>query len=220
MPRPLTPAAVCRRTFLGFFPGGFHDETYLAWERDYKWAAHRAWSGALGREAMAAAITAGRHGEVAQAAVRIESRTNLLFSFEKMALRDAVSTDDGAELFATGLHDWLYGAGPEAARFTRWCEVVEALPRRQTRVLTWPLATVFGFLARPKVHIFYKPRVTQAAAAAYGYDLGYRSRPSWETYSRLLDFAATVRRDLADLRPRDLIDVQSFLWVQGSAEYD
>ena len=32
-------------------------------------------------------------------------------------------------------------------------------------------------------------------------------------------FARTVGRDLADLRPRDMIDIQSFLWVQGSDEY-
>lgn len=44
------------------------------------------------------------------------------------------------------------------------------------------------------------------------------SRPAWETYASLLDFAGTVRRDLADLTPRDLIDVQSFIWVQGSNE--
>jgi hypothetical protein len=35
----------------------------------------------------------------------------------------------------------------------------------------------------------------------------------------VLDFAAAVRRDLRDLRPRDMIDIQSFLWVQGSDEY-
>jgi hypothetical protein len=28
-----------------------------------------------------------------------------------------------------------------------------------------------------------------------------------------------VRRDLRDLRPRDMIDIQSFMWVQGSDEY-
>ena len=39
------------------------------------------------------------------------------------------------------------------------------------------------------------------------------------TYARLLDLAAMVRVDQRDLRPRDLIDVQSFLWVQGSEEY-
>jgi hypothetical protein len=54
---------------------------------------------------------------------------------------------------------------------------VAGLPRRQTRVLTCPLVTVFGFTAR-------------------------------------------VRRDLRDLRPRDMIDIQSFMWVQGSDEYE
>jgi hypothetical protein len=36
----------------------------------------------------------------------------------------------------------------------------------------------------------------------------------------LLDFAGRVREDLADLKPRDLIDIQSFLWVLGSDEYE
>jgi hypothetical protein len=86
-------------------------------------------------------------------------------------------------------------------------------------VLTWPLVTVFGFIAQPKVHVFLKPNTIRAAARAYGYDLPYRPRPNWDTYAALLDFAALVRRDLADLAPRDMIDIQSFLWVQGSDEY-
>ncbi|HSN68647.1 MAG TPA: hypothetical protein VLV48_05345, partial [Thermoanaerobaculia bacterium] len=96
---------------------------------------------------------------------------------------------------------------------------VESLPRRQTRVLTWPLVTVFGFIADPKTHIFLKPNVTRAAARAYGFRFEYASRPSWETYASLLEFAAAVRRDNRDLRPRDMIDLQSFIWVQGSDEY-
>jgi hypothetical protein len=87
-------------------------------------------------------------------------------------------------------------------------------------VLTWPLVTVFGFIAKPGEHIFLKPNVTRAAAREYEFELNYASSPSWETYERLLELAALVRRDLWDLRPRDMIDVQSFLWVQGSEEYD
>jgi hypothetical protein len=34
-----------------------------------------------------------------------------------------------------------------------------------------------------------------------------------------LQVCRTVKTDLADLRPRDLIDIQSFLWVQGADEY-
>ena len=93
------------------------------------------------------------------------------------------------------------------------------MPRRQTRVLTWPVVTVFPFLAQPDRHIFLKPNVSRVAAAQYGFDLGYLSRPNWRTYASLLELADLVRADLRDLRPRDLIDVQSFLWVQGSDEY-
>ena len=110
--------------------------------------------------------------------MRIESRTNLLFSFEKMALRDAVKSRAGARAFAQGVYEFLHGRGNEETRFTRWCEAVSALPRRQTRVLTWPVLTVFGFIAAPARHVFLKPNVTRIAAAAFGYDFGYESRPN------------------------------------------
>jgi hypothetical protein len=42
---------------------------------------------------------------------------------------------------ATGLHGWIYGSDRERGRFERWTEQVAALPRRQTRVLTWPIVT-------------------------------------------------------------------------------
>jgi len=61
--------------------------------------------------------------------------------------------------------------------------------------------------------------VTKIAAGADGFDFCYQSKPNWETYASLLKFAATVRRDVRDLKPRDMIDLQSFIWVQGSDEY-
>ena len=209
----------CRRRFLRFFPGGFADETYLDWERGYKVEAHERWKAELGRSALRGLIEAGEFDEIARRAVRIESKTNLLFSFEKMALRDAVKTPRGARAFAQGLYDFLHGPGNSREKFERWVETVESLPRRQTRVLTWPLVTVFGFIAQPDIHIFLKPNVTREAARKYGFEFSYRSRPAWDTYASLLQFAETVRRDVRDLRPRDMIDIQSFIWVQGSDEY-
>ena len=210
-----------RRKFLKLFPGRFRDQTYLEWERDYKWETHQRWEEALNRDEFRRLLTKRAYAEVAARAVRTEqrSRHSMIFSFEKMALRDAVKSPAGAEAFAKGLYDFLHGPGGMQRRFERWCAVVSALPRRQTRVLTWPLVTVFGFIAQPEQHIFLKPTVTKRAAEAYGYDFRYQSTPNWETYSSLLDFGETIRRDLRDLRPRDMIDIQSFLWVQGSDEY-
>jgi hypothetical protein len=214
-------AARCRRKFLRYFPGGFADATYLDWERDYKWQTHERWQEALGRPEFRRLLRAGEFAEVAARAVRVEqrSRHSMLFSFEKMALRDAVKTDEGARTFAEGLYEFLHGSASPERRFRAWVGAVDSLPRRQTRVLTWPLVTVFGFIAQPDAHFFLKPNVTRRAARAYEFDFQYQSRPTWETYAGLLEFAERVRRDNADLRPRDMIDLQSFVWVQGSDEY-
>jgi hypothetical protein len=208
-----------RKKFLRHFKKGFHDETYLGWERDYKWDAHRRWQEQLGQKAYAALLREGKFAEIARRAIAIESRTNLLFSFEKMAIRDAVKSPAGARAFATGLYDFLHGKGRPQDRFERWVAVVAALPRRQTRVLTWPLVTVFGFIAQPETHVFLKPNVTRVAAREYGHDFGYRSAPNWETYESLLMFADVIGGDVGDLKPRDMIDLQSFIWVLGSDEY-
>ncbi|MEA3054814.1 MAG: hypothetical protein QOD30_246 [Actinomycetota bacterium] len=210
----------CRRRFLRFYPDGFRDEDYVELERSYKWDAHRRWKETLGRDAMASLLDAGRFEDLATSAVKIESRTNLLFSFEKMAMRDAIREPAGAKAFAIGLHDWLHGPGSERARFERWIDALDALPRRQTRVVTWPVATVFGFLARPRVHLYLKPTVTRTAAEACGWELAYTSRPCWATYADLLRIGRQLHGELADLGPRDMIDIQSYIWVQGSAEYD
>jgi hypothetical protein len=215
-----TAALRCRRKFLRIFPGGFRDPEYIELEREYKWQAHQRWLAALNQERFEALLEEGRHAEIAAAAIAVESQTNLLFSFEKMALRDAVRGEEGAQRFSEGLFDFLHGAGEIEDRFTRWCASVAGLPRRQTRVLTWPLVTVFGFIAQPLKQIFLKPRVTQVASERYGYDFNYFSKPSWATYASLLGLAADVRRLTRDLRPRDYIDLQSFIWVIGSEEYE
>ena len=219
--RPLVSlgAERCRRKFIHYFPKGFYDEQYESWERGYKWAAHRAWQELLAKPQFNALLRSRKFSDIASHAVRLESRTNLLFSFEKMALRDAVKSPTGAKLFATGLYDFLYGTSDLEQRFHAWVEIVAELPRKQTRVLTWPIVTIFGFIARPDLHLFLKPKVTKIAAEQYGFDFDYVSRPNWKTYESLLHFAGVVRRNLRDLRPRDMIDIQSFLWVQGSDEY-
>ena len=215
----MSGAVRARKKFLRYFPEGFTDETYIDWERGYKWKAHEQWIEALGASEFKSLLANKRFSDIAAHAVRIESRTNLLFSFEKMALRDAVRSKNGARTFATGLYDLLHGRSSHEKKFRAWCEAVASLPRRQTRVLTWPLVTVWGFIAQPERHFFLKPNVTKVAARAYGFDFQYQSKPNWDSYANLLEFSQTVRRDVHDLRPRDMIDLQSFIWVQGSDEY-
>jgi len=211
--------AKAMRKFLYYFPGGFGGKKYIAWERDYKWKAHLAWQEKLNEQEFKNLLANKQFDEIAKRAIGLESKTNLLFSFEKMAVRDAVKLGEGAQHFAEGLYLYVYDKKNLQQRFEVFREVLAHLPRRQTRVLTWPLQTVFGFIADPSQHIFLKPRVTQKAAEKYGYDFSYRSQPNWLTYQSLLNFADIIRNDMAELRPKDMIDIQSFIWVLGSEEY-
>lgn len=209
----------CRAKFLHYFPDGFQDETYITWEREYKEQANLRWSEELSRREFQRLLIAGQFDEISRRAIRIESRTNLLFSFEKMALRDAVRSPKPAREFSQGLFEFLEGRASLRTRFNRWIDVVSNLPAEKSRVFTWPVVTVFGFLGRPGLHFFMKPTVTRRAAQAYGVDFLYTSRPTWDSYEGMLLFCETVMKDLSDLHPRDMIDIQSFLWVQGSDEY-
>ena len=209
----------CLRKFLYYFRKGYADAKYISWERGYKEAAHGEFQDHLNRKMFEDLLKRQDYKTVAETAVRIESRTNLLFSFEKMALRDAVRSAEGAKSFATGLFEYIYGDNSLGDRFEAFVKVVEKLPRKQTRVLTWPLVTVFGFIGNPKEHMFLKPTVTRVAAGKYDYAFNYQSKPNLDTYLDLLDFANQIKKDTRAYRPRDYIDLQSFIWVLGSEEY-
>lgn len=211
--------AQCTRKFLFYFPGGYTSKKFIAWERQYKWDAHLAWEEVLNKKAFIQLLEKQQYSTIAQHAIKIESKTNLLFSFEKMALRDAVKTAEPAKLFAEALFNYLYEKNPMRERFELFSETLSRLPVKQTRVLTWPMQTVFGFIAKPDEHLFLKPTVTKTAAAKYHFNFDYRPSPNWKTYESLLAFAALIRKNTDKWHPRDMIDLQSFIWVTGSTEY-
>lgn len=209
----------CLRKFLHYFPNGYKGQKYKDWEREYKWNAHLLWQQQLNEKEFKALLDDEAYAEVAKRAVNIESKTNLLFSFEKMALRDALKDADAAARFARGLYTYLYGKKDLQQRFENFVQMMKTLPVKQTRVVTWPVLTVFGFLADPSVHIYLKPTVTKNAAKKYDFDFEYSSKPEWRTYKSLLNFGKEVKKDTAKYQPIDNIDVQSFIWVTGSDEY-
>ena len=102
----------CRKKFLYYFKKGYSDPTYILWERQYKLDAHFQFQQALSKREYERLLLAKKYSEIALMAVRVESRTNLLFSFEKMALRDAVKPANGAKAFAHGLYEYIYGENP------------------------------------------------------------------------------------------------------------
>lgn len=206
-----------RADFLKLFPGGFDDPQYFLEERDYKVEAHRLFTELLGKEAFCALLAAEDFKEIVKRALQVVNKTNLVFPNEKMALKDGLKKDPTHEArFAKALFELLYGAGTMQTRFEKFADCLE-----RCEAAKWTTATYFLFLAFPEEHMFLKPTVTQHAADLVKAELSYRSELNWQTYSCLLEFAGYLKTELVKMgmEPRDMIDVQSFMWCIAPGKY-
>ncbi|MBL9164644.1 MAG: hypothetical protein JNL18_18090 [Planctomycetaceae bacterium] len=210
--------------FLKVFPEGFNDPAYLGegptGERSYKVKAHELWKETLNKAEFEQLIAAGNFEETVQRAKRVEAGVNLLHpQFERAPLWGAVRDPQAAEDFSRGLFNLIYGEDPFELKFNQFATTLDQLPQPKSSTLKWPAMTIFPFLALPTEHLFMKVEVTKKAAQRLDVSLNYKSTPNWLTYSCLLQLGQRLMIDLKDLGPRDMIDVQSFIFVTGQANY-
>jgi hypothetical protein len=83
--------------------------------------------------------------------------------------------------------------------------------------ISWPIVTYLPFLWDYRKHMFLKPTVTMDFADRVGHDFHhcYSAEPNADTYCALLDLVGETRSAIAELKPRDNLDIQSFIWVVG-----
>lgn len=225
LPRERVTVEQALQKFTRYFPQGFRDPAYLGnrktGERNYKWWAHEHYLEVLGGGQARALLNTGDVEELAGRAESVIGKVNLLSPYESAAFRDAMAQRAPAKRFFEALLALLEADTISRAVFDPYADAVCDLPQRDggSRVATWPVATVLPFLAKPSCHLFLKPSVTQRAAETLGFDLCYDPTPNWGTYGALLRMGEVCRELIAHLKPLDMIDVQSFLWVT-SGGYD
>ncbi|MCK9263769.1 MAG: DUF3553 domain-containing protein [Deltaproteobacteria bacterium] len=206
-----------RLDFLKLFPDGFEDDGYLIEERNYKVAARELLLELLNEQAFRELLENRNFDEIVRRALQVANKTNLIFPNEKMGLKDGLKTPAHVQLFAERLFDLLYGDGEFRKRFEGFAACLQEIEAAK-----WTTMTYFPFLAFPEEHMFLKPEVTKHAAALTKAELNYRSDLNWLTYSCLLDFAKYLKDELVamEMKPRDMIDVQSFMWCITPGKYN
>ena len=194
--------------FLEAYEEGFYGDRYLRTERNYKVEAHELATTILGRAELEPLAGSGSFAEICHRAMQVVSKTNLIFPNEKMALRDGLKPAVGQQAFAVALYSLLHGEDDLPSRFERFAAVLENMGTGK-----WTVATYFPFLLFPDEHQFIKPTYTKNAATICAFEIGYTPHPDWPAYKRILRFSNYLRSELATLKPRDNIDVQSFIWL-------
>lgn len=198
-------------------PLGFSDPAYLKGERKDKWAAHEKFVETLGGGQGQKLLAEGKISAVTDKALAVISKANMFLSFESMAINDALKNQQAANRYFTELFSVLGSPVISEAVYQPYLDSVLDLPQEsgKSKVATWPVATLLPFIAQPNRHMFLKPSTTQAAAEALAFDLRYKSQPNWRTYEALLEMGKVYFNEVKHLKPRDSIDVQSFIWVAG-----
>lgn len=196
-----------KKYFLDRFPNGFYDDNYLDMERNYKVAAHELATELLNKQEFMSLVENGNFDELCNRCLRVLNSTNLVFPNEKMALKDGLINSDAKEAFSNSLYDFLYGAGALEVRFAKFVSILEDIAADK-----WTTASYFLFVVSPDKYMFVKPTITQHAAELCRYAINYRPQLNWLTYKTILEFADYLRAELSDLKPRDMIDIQSFMW--------
>jgi len=194
-------------SFLGRFPDGFYGERFAHEERNYKVSAHELAREHLAAETLGSSVKKGDFSEVCKRALKVANSTNLIFPNEKMALKDGLASAANQALFATNLVELLWGSAEYQDRFKSFCEALE-----ECEAAKWTNATYYPFLVHPGQHMFVKPTVTQLAAELCGFEINYRPELNWKTYNQVLKLSQYLFDALSELKPRDMIDVQSFMW--------
>jgi 5-methylcytosine-specific restriction enzyme B len=109
--------------------------------------------------------------------------------------------------------DLLYGFGESSDRLGRYLKVVGQynLPRK------WAFPTFFLFLRYPETDIFVKPTVFKSFLDSIGEPDRFTSAPSASSYTEVQRLALELKDALHAYAPRDMVDIQSFIWACTSA---
>jgi hypothetical protein len=200
--------------FLEHFPGGFYGDRFKEHERDYKDKAHLLATELLGESELRRLCEAKEYAEICKRALRVVNSTNLIFPNEKMSLKDGLNAKESQKVFSQSLFSLLFGEGELERRFNDFSDVLELIGAGK-----WTTATYFLYIMHPDKYMFIKPTITQHSAALCGFEINYKPQLNWLTYKSVLKFSDYLFDEISELKPRDMIDVQSFMWCIAPGTY-
>jgi MoxR-like ATPase len=190
---------------------GFDHPPFVAQEIEPKQALVAKAAELLGEEPLGALVVNWQYDEIVRRLEQLGRSTNLLWNRAPRQgdLAILYRPDLNRAEFALQLQRLLYGAAPSPERLQEFVDFARQhyLPNR------WPFPTFLLFLTHPQSEFFVQPQVARWFLRFLGIAGVYRATPTADIYVTLRDQAAMLGDALQRYRPRDMVDIQSFLWV-------
>ena len=226
LPRPDHPPVFLSRRQLdavierlrAAFPGwqGFEDSDFGAAEIEYKQRSSNKASERLSESELRELLSKSDHDEFIRRLIEVANSDNLLYKSTPRHGDLNILHQDGLDKagFCRVFTELLYGAGDSTSRLERYLEWVEAhgLPNK------WTFPTYYLFMLYPDSEMFVKPSITTPFVASLGFDQSFRGTPSPEAYDFLKELSAELMRGLEAFKPRDMVDIQSLMFVATKSD--
>ncbi|MBE2197134.1 MAG: AAA family ATPase [Anaerolinea sp.] len=185
---------------------------FVAAEILYKQAAAAKAQEMLGKAELDRLLGAGEVDECLARLERAAHDNNLLWRRVPAAGDTAVLHHPNLDkaTFCVQVRNLLYGDRSSAERLGSFSAYLAAndLPNG------WPLPTYFLFLLHPDTDIFVKPRAAQWFLRYMGETaVTITTPPTAALYQLVQQYAHSLREALTPFGARDMLDVQSFIWV-------
>jgi 5-methylcytosine-specific restriction enzyme B len=201
-----------------WFPGwsGFSDEKFNKNEIRYKQRTVEKARSLLEENALRELLGRGDYEEFLARVERIGQDNNLLF-------RGVPASGDLGILYQPTLEKasfcatffkLLYGQDPVETRLGEYLQYVtdRSLPNK------WTFPTYFLMFVHPETELFVKPTPVRNFLKLTGQAEVWDGTPSADRYVRIREVSWQVRDMLKEFGPRDMIDIQSVIWVAATAE--
>jgi len=205
--------------FEKLFIGGFEGERFTLEERGpsgvkgkggYKTAA----IAMAQQELSPARFQSASAEELFESAKRVLSATNIVFPIEGPIPFGTIAEPDRPAT-VKALEHLLHGPGDLGPRLERFAGAINLKDKSgQGKQVTWPLATLFPGLYDPDHHVCVKPTSFAEEAATLELVAAASQPVTAAGYQQFLAVAKETQERLlaAGHRPRDLMDVYTFIW--------
>ncbi|KAA3658708.1 MAG: AAA family ATPase, partial [Chloroflexi bacterium] len=165
----------------------------------------------LSKSAVNALIAKGEFDEFVERVDKIARDNNMLWRNVPSAGDTAVFTHPSLDkpTFCTQIRNLLYGDRPTPERLNTFSSYLtqQKLPNK------WPLPTYLLFICHPDREMFIKPRTAEWLLKFMGSPQRIVSPPNGQTYADVKRISNSLYESLGEFGVRDMVDVQSFIWV-------
>lgn len=188
--------------FLDIFPDGFRDVRYLAHERDYKVEARDKLNSTVPVQDAVTGTGFAEH------VLQVYRKTNIVHPvWEVPRMAEALHSSEG-DILIQRIAAFTLGDRSQLSAIARVAHRYGAAK--------WPIVTYLPFLwdsGQRHVILRHEPTTTFASSVGHEFPHVYEAPLAPAVYDSLLDLFGRTEEAITELEPRDLIDIQSFIWV-------